>query len=93
MHPAAMKIPDYPTPVSQQAGAGEREWVRIMKGGLYTKADDRPVDVLAISAMLRRRIACKARHEYAAADEIATQLQNMGIWFDIPSYSPAGSVS
>jgi hypothetical protein len=63
----------------QQTGA--REWVRILKGGLYTKADDRDVDVPAISAMLQRRIECKTRKDYGTADTIASQLQAMGICY------------
>lgn len=63
----------------QQTGA--REWVRILKGGLYTKADDRDVDVPAISTMLQRRIECKTRKDYGTADTIASQLQAMGICY------------
>ena len=62
------------------AQAGARVWVRIMRGGLFTKADDRVVDEPAVSAMLQRRTECKARKDFDAADKIASQLQGMGIW-------------
>jgi cysteinyl-tRNA synthetase len=51
-----------------------------MRGGLFTKADDRVVDEPAVSAMLQRRTECKARKDFDAADKIASQLQGMGIW-------------
>lgn len=64
--------------VWQQADA--REWVRIMRGGLFTKADGRVVDESAVCTLLQRRTACKVRKDFETADQIASQLQAMGIW-------------
>eukprot|EP00288_Rhodomonas_lens_P019945 CAMPEP_0177692106 /NCGR_PEP_ID=MMETSP0484_2-20121128/1672_1 /TAXON_ID=354590 /ORGANISM="Rhodomonas lens, Strain RHODO" /LENGTH=103 /DNA_ID=CAMNT_0019202793 /DNA_START=95 /DNA_END=403 /DNA_ORIENTATION=+ len=62
-------------------GGDDAPWVRISKGGLYTKADKREVDEAGICAMLQQRMAAKAAKNFAAADKIAAQLQAMGICY------------
>lgn len=68
-----------PAETGKSASAASSEWIRVAKGGYNTKADTREVDVANINSLLQRRMDAKARKDYAAADSMALQLQDLGI--------------
>ena len=73
---AAPKAAAVPKPAAAPPSA---VWARIVKGGWNTTADSREVDVASVESMLAERMAAKAGKNYAKADKIAADLQEMNI--------------
>jgi hypothetical protein len=62
-----------------EAKAVVSSWTRIAKGGYNTKADQREVDVKFVEGQLMKRMEAKKAKDYKLADNIANELQQMGI--------------
>ncbi|KAK3238488.1 hypothetical protein CYMTET_51504 [Cymbomonas tetramitiformis] len=56
-------------------------WTRTDKGGVHAKAVDRDVDESAVEALLCKRSKAKLAKKFKVADEIAKNLQELGICY------------
>jgi cysteinyl-tRNA synthetase len=69
------------TPAPTKPEVVPSKWTRVLRGGNYPKAVNRPIDSAQIEKMLLERDEAKAAKNYARADEIALEFVDMDLYY------------